>query len=509
MCINPIKIKDPNNSKKVYEVPCGHCIECKRNYQNSWIIRLDEHLKSSNYKAVFFTLTYADEAIPKNYLISGNVYRTPSDYFHDGLSQRQCIDEETGDTLDLSRFQVIDYNSMDPRTMAEFYELQRKEEVKYDPSRIYMFNSVRVKDIQDWMKRCRKQLKKYTGKTVKYFISSEYGPHTFRPHYHGVLFGITKRDFDIYFKKDWITHFGRERNKNVCVISEDVDPSLNGMEYVSKYCSKGVFEHPLCSKDFFYFHTQPDGKTTHTEYHSKHYERCIEYFGVDIPLVDKPSKFISQGLGADFLTPQMRNYYAAGDDVNISKDITYSLTELNDNAAAFLGLQHYDCDENGNLYHKDEKHTLLPYYVKRKDGKYYTKTYRLGSEPIFHDVHCWEGVMFSDKLYERLKDISKKLKYNKNGKDKRGQERTYSYALPQYYRQKMFSAEIQHLLTCSVLQEHVDLYQEQFRQIQSSNPSWSDFEVASYIDCQEQEERDHRRVELSERLMKAYTKSTF
>lgn len=510
MCINPITIKDPNNSKRTYQVPCGHCIECKRKYQDGWIIRLDEHLKSAGYKAVFFTLTYADECIPKNYLISGNLYKTPSDYAYDRLSQRHCVNEETGDVLDLSPFQVIDYNSMNSQEMARFYDLQRKEEVKYDPSRIYMFNSVRVKDVQDWMKRCRKNLKKYTKKEIKYFISSEYGPKTFRPHYHGVIYGITKRDFDLYFKKDWVNHFGREKNKNVCVISEDVDSSLNGMEYVSKYCSKGVFEHPLCAKDFFYFFKDSAGKQTHSEYHSKHYERCIEYFGCDFPLVDKPSKFISQGLGSAFLTPEIKNYYAAGEDINISRDITYSLTELNANAAAFLGLDHYDCDDAGNLYHKDEKHTPLPYYVKRKDGKYYSKCYRLGNEPVFHDVICWEGTMFSTKLYDKLKDISKKLKYNKNGKDKRtGQEKIFSYALPQYYRQKMFSAEIQHLLTCSVLQEHVDLYQEEFREVQANHPSWSYFEVASFIDSQEQEDRDRRRVELSERLIRDYSKSVF
>lgn len=46
---------------------------------------------------------------------------------------------------------------------------------------------VSKKHIQDWLKRLRKALPKYH---IRYFLVSEYGPTTFRPHYHAILFGL-------------------------------------------------------------------------------------------------------------------------------------------------------------------------------------------------------------------------------------------------------------------------------------------------------------------------------
>lgn len=508
MCLNPITIKDPSNSRRSYKVPCGHCIECKRRYQTGWCLRLDEHLKKVKGQAVFFTLTYAPETIPKNYLVSGIVYKTLSDYAYDKGSVYQCLDDRTGDLIDLTGKSIIDYNSFDREQMAMFYNDQRLSINRENPDRIYSFNSVRMKDVQDWLKRCRKNFKKYCKKDIKYFITSEYGPTTFRPHYHGVMFGLTLDEFKQYFKQDWVKHYGREKNKNICVIADTVNASKNGMEYVTKYCSKGVFEHPLCTKDFFYFHKNSDGSVRHTEYHSQHYERCIEFFDYDGPLVDRPSKFISQGLGSSFLDrKELMNYYAAGDDVNLSDEIRFVYQELSDDAVKYLNLKSYECDSSGNLYHNDEKRTPVPHIVRKSDGKYYAKSYMLNNEPIWHETHCWEGWYYSDKLYERLKDISKKLRFNKNGKTKDSGDKVFSYALPQYYRKKMFDVEIQHLLSCAVLEEHVDLYQEQCRQVQSEHPTWSDFEVYSYIECQEKQQRDLKSEQLSDRLIKAYTKS--
>lgn len=505
MCINPLTIKDPSNPRRGMIVPCGHCLECKRKYQNEWMVRLDEHLKSSNFKAVFFTLTYADECIPKNYLVSGIVYRTYSDYAYDKISSTVCVDESTGDEIDLSKVDVkiIDFNKFDFRTLPEFYEDMLSRSLRDDE--VVSFNSLRMKDVQDWNKRCRKVYQKHTkNKPPKYFISEEYGPHTFRPHYHGVMFGIDKKDFDQYFKKDWIKHFGRQSNAHVCVTSEDVNPSEGGIQYVTKYCSKGVFEHPFCSRDFYYFHKNSDGTNTHTEYHSKHYERCIEYFQVDQPLVDRPSKLISTGLGSSFLDKsQVMNYYAAGDDVNISEDIKFKLKELSSQAVKFLNLDSYEKDQEGNLYHRDEAHTQVPNIVY-KDNHYYSKAYYFDGEELLHGTHCWEGTFYSDGVYNKLIDLKEKLKYNKNTDDK-----VFSYNLPKYYRTKMFTAEIQHLMSCVVSEEYVNLYQEKYRQLSTSNPDWSPMEISSYIDTQETSEREFRRKQMTDRIMDNYKKSSF
>lgn len=47
------------------------------------------------------------------------------------------------------------------------------------------------KDVQDWIKRLRKRIDNdFPGHKIRYFLISEYGPETFRPHYHAVFFNL-------------------------------------------------------------------------------------------------------------------------------------------------------------------------------------------------------------------------------------------------------------------------------------------------------------------------------
>ena len=56
------------------------------------------------------------------------------------------------------------------------------------------------RDVQLYMKRLRKNL---DGRSIKYFFSGEYGEHTFRPHYHAILYGVAHdADYDL-LKSSW------------------------------------------------------------------------------------------------------------------------------------------------------------------------------------------------------------------------------------------------------------------------------------------------------------------
>lgn len=103
-------------------------------------------------------------------------------------------------------------------------------------------------DIQNFMKRLRKLLK-ITG--LRYFIISEYGPKTLRPHYHGILFNLptdlSKINLDVHFptprnKIEWLYGITKciERawQKNgepmgFVTVDEVTGPRIN---YVAKYC---------------------------------------------------------------------------------------------------------------------------------------------------------------------------------------------------------------------------------------------------------------------------------
>lgn len=49
------------------------------------------------------------------------------------------------------------------------------------------------KDFQDFMKRLRRH---FEPDVIRFFAAGEYGDHTFRPHYHAIIFGLNISDLD-------------------------------------------------------------------------------------------------------------------------------------------------------------------------------------------------------------------------------------------------------------------------------------------------------------------------
>lgn len=59
------------------------------------------------------------------------------------------------------------------------------------------FPTVSVRDCQLFMKRLRRYYNDHLdGRKIRYFLTSEYGPKTKRPHYHGIFFGMKMSDFE-------------------------------------------------------------------------------------------------------------------------------------------------------------------------------------------------------------------------------------------------------------------------------------------------------------------------
>lgn len=62
--------------------------------------------------------------------------------------------------------------------------------------------SLDYEDVKKFMKRLRK---KFPGSSLKYFLCGEYGSHTFRPHYHAIIYNLpllnNGKDFVEYYNK--------------------------------------------------------------------------------------------------------------------------------------------------------------------------------------------------------------------------------------------------------------------------------------------------------------------
>lgn len=97
------------------------------------------------------------------------------------------------------------------------------------------------RDIQLFLKRLRKSL----GYKIRYFLISEYGPTTLRPHYHGIIYNINLSDID-KIAESWQNGFVR------------VDPVTHGrIAYCASYCFDDLDLPPGYEKNFMLCSRRP------------------------------------------------------------------------------------------------------------------------------------------------------------------------------------------------------------------------------------------------------------
>ena len=177
-CERPVRIKDKVKGGYMY-VPCGHCDSCRRKYQLQWRERLEAESRNS-VSVLFFTLTYDNEHVPIASLSPDGKFLSVN---------RKSIDNIYFDDYD------VNFDSQ------QFPKLCINHN-----SNEYVTNSFPVvcrEDVQLFIKRLRRRVEydshsllsgvSSSDKAFRYFIASEYGPNTFRPHYHGLLFFKSKR----------------------------------------------------------------------------------------------------------------------------------------------------------------------------------------------------------------------------------------------------------------------------------------------------------------------------
>lgn len=99
--------------------------------------------------------------------------------------------------------------------------------------------SVRVRDVQLFMKRLRKAL----GRQLRYFACGEYGDRNLRPHYHLVLFGYDFPDKTLWRRtgSGFLTYRSAELEKIwPWGHSEIGSVTTQSAGYVARYCTKKV-----------------------------------------------------------------------------------------------------------------------------------------------------------------------------------------------------------------------------------------------------------------------------
>lgn len=141
----------------------------------------------------------------------------------------------------------------------------------YDECNLPKDMSVNKRDCQLFLKRLRKKIEPYK---IRYFLVSEYGPTTLRPHYHLILFGsLGCKDVESVISESW--------NNGFVTVGTVTDASIN---YTCKYCINKSIEIENRNPNFALMSTHPALGSNYVErylsYHksgSKFY--CTDEFG--------------------------------------------------------------------------------------------------------------------------------------------------------------------------------------------------------------------------------------
>ena len=216
-CFHPRKVTNRYTHETLF-VRCGTCPSClvhRSNIQCALISNMSSHFKY----AYFFTLTYSDEFVPRVSLevvercdaeSEIDAYMPDSDPRHlpyddsryqiaaTYLPRSGCFRvHDSGRVRDFSETEDS-YQFLHTFSGKEIHDLLIASNGRYDfarkcvvfPSIDECRNEILVLNPYDqnlFFKRLRKFISERYDEKIRYYLVSEYGGRTYRPHWHGIL----------------------------------------------------------------------------------------------------------------------------------------------------------------------------------------------------------------------------------------------------------------------------------------------------------------------------------
>ncbi len=176
-CLHPRRIVNKYTGD-IVEVGCGVCKAClmSRSQRMAMLCSIEEQ---DHLFCRFVTLTYSDEFIPR--------MRAVIDEEH-GVTRYYSKCDRLGESGELIAVDMHDAHSSRIFANPRAYYDMLHAKCKLDGDMSYLS----VRDSQLFIKRFRKNLKKYSDEKVRYYICGEYGPKTFRAHFHVLFFYDTQ-----------------------------------------------------------------------------------------------------------------------------------------------------------------------------------------------------------------------------------------------------------------------------------------------------------------------------
>jgi hypothetical protein len=227
-CLNPKRIF--NRYTKRYEyVACNECYACRNIRTSSLCHRVEHEIKTHHY-SLFFTLTYDNDSLPRFEVIEdkkGRKQIRPCGRLADSYDRYPLVYSRYSDNHKLLHVDDV---------FAPYIQ---------NDDCLNEFGVCSKYDIQCFLKRIRKKLSKIyhdkNSRTFRYFIASEYGPVTLRPHYHGIFFFDSEEllnSFPSLIADSWGLYERRPGSRNNFVFRPFARPALT-RSYI-KLCDVGT-----------------------------------------------------------------------------------------------------------------------------------------------------------------------------------------------------------------------------------------------------------------------------
>lgn len=331
-CFHPNLVFNPYLDDYVV-VPCRTCAACRSSYARDLQNRIEDECRAHRFN-FFITLTYDNEHLPM-------FYAYPSEdgvYFRAFRGNRPILDSQG------SELPELDFNLQDSWYAEPQHNSYRTG-----------FGFCYKPDIQKFIKRLRIKLIRTYGNfqksKIRYFIASEYGPVTFRPHYHGVIFCDDERiarDMPRLIRQSW----------SLCA-DERCDVQLvsgSAPQYVAKYVN-GFARLPkvlgtqltrpfhLASKNPALGSFKIDEKDLFDCFVNNHFERpSVDAKTGEVTFTLFSNKVLSRyfrrycGYGESNLDYELRLYkkYATGDYLKIYDSVEHRYVECHLRGDAYL-----------------------------------------------------------------------------------------------------------------------------------------------------------------------------
>lgn len=227
-------------------VPCGNCLYCRMHKSMITAARIRSEAALHNFN-LFFTLTYDNNNLPYAQRLDSFLETCDSDIALDIANLRATL--FPGTPLGHLYIHEASPGSYELADATDGYI--GEDCVPVEPKEFDVPNSIAIlskHDVQKFFKRLRYYIKNDTENLLfnvpvserkfRYYICGEYGPNTFRPHYHGLFFcddfQIASAIRSCYIYKAW-SHYLQDKSVRKPIGRIDVQFAKNAASYVSNY----------------------------------------------------------------------------------------------------------------------------------------------------------------------------------------------------------------------------------------------------------------------------------